>query len=411
MAMLKLADLERLVNEVVKEDSGKLFTSIRSENEKESNNVKKDAEERIKDSTPTKGSTQIVGYRGEQPPSGRNAMNLNYDHIDKKYQERAKALVQGKASPNQADIDDEASGISTKGNKAFYDKMQNDNKGYANIMGYTQINDRLAHPPKGKAQFATESKAKIGKVKIGDVFTESKNGLLLQVTGINEDKTRVSFIDESGKKYSLAIDKFKNAVREDRMVRGNTEMLNEVAPLAMGAAKVGGKIVKGAVKTGAKIAKGAVNAGVNAVKAAGDAVGNAVGDNQDAQQQGTDPQQQQESKTVTKESKIKRLKFNKTVFINELHAKELIPEQYKVPGNVFAMIDKEGNEYLMKSDKNQNAIVLEYKNQEKAKKEIERMKQLWEYNPGKARGGSVLNEARVQRDIQQKARILTEKKK
>ena len=367
-----LANLERLIKEAVEEQiasmngGGKLFTDIRSENEKESKNLEKDAKERISVSTPTKNATQINGYRGEDSPSGRNALNLNYDSIDKKYQERVKALVQGKASPNQADIDDEAAGISTKGNKTFYDTMQKDNKQYANIMGTSNINDRIEQPNKNKdPKFATEN-----KVKVGDVFKEAKNNLKLQVTGLNEDKSRVTFIDESGKKYSLAIENFRKAVREDKMIREGVGRLNETAPFI--AEKAGGK-------QGAKQSKKQKPMETAAV---------------------SPEEKKDDSKKEVKENKIKRLKFNKTTFLTESHAQSLIPEQYKIPGNKFAMIDREGNEFLMECDKFKQIIILEYKNPIKSQKDFDRMKMLWEYDTKRAVGGASVNESKEQREIQ-----------
>jgi len=379
MATISLADLKALVNEAVEE---KLFTDIRSENEKESKNVEKDAEERIDDSTPTKSSTQIDGYRGEQPPSGRNALNLNYDRIDKKYQERVKALVQGKASPEQADIDVTAAGVDAKGNEKFFDKMAADNKKYAEISGATQIKDRIAHPPKSKPQFATE-----GKVKVGDIFV--KDNLNLKVTGLNEDKTRINFIDESGKKYSLAVSKFKQVVKEDKMVRQGAEMLTEVAPLVAAGARAAAPMAK--------------QMATSAAASAGDEAGKKVVD--------AVTTEEKEDKKEVSENKTKRLIFKKLTFINENHAKSLIAEQYKTPGNKFVMIDNAGNEYLIECDINKQALVLEYKNVVKARKDLERMKNLWEYDTRKAVGGSTINESSIQKDLRNKTKQLLQPKK
>jgi len=464
MAMVNLAELGKLINEAAESDStnGKLFTNIRSENENDSKDAKKDGEERIKDSTPEGNSTEIKGYRGENQPYGRNALNLNYDSIDKKYQDRVKALVQGKSSPDQPDIDDETSGgISIKGNKGFWDKMQNDNKGYANIMGTTQINTRITQQTK-TPKFSTDE----SKVKKGDVFVESKNNIKLTVVGLNEDKTRINFVDESGKKYSLAVPTFKKVVNENKMVRGNSQLLNEVVPLipiAVNAAGIGasalmnrnknkgeaegevneevnevigavvgaagraaaGKAAAGtAARTAGKTAAGsaaktagtqsckdiakqvAVDAGTKAAMtdstAAGQKVGDAVGDKvNDTLGIGDEKKN---------ENKIKRLKFNKTVFLNENHVKSLIPEQYKTPGNKFVMVDKAGNEYLMECDNYNQSFILEYKNPEKLKNSFDNMKRLWEYSPKKAVGGASLNEAAAQDKIQKTIRNYRKKK-
>jgi hypothetical protein len=391
MAMVNLAELGKLINEAAESDStnGKLFTNIRSENEKESKDVEKDGEERIKDSTPPNNSTEIKGYRGENEPYGRNALNLNYDSIDKKYQERVKALVQGKSSPDQPDIDDETSGgISIKGNKGFWDRMQNDNKGYANIMGTTKVNTRIAQQTK-TPKFSTDE----SKVKKGDIFVESKNNIKLSVTGLDETKTRVTFVDESGKKYSLSVKTFKKAINENKMIRGGAELLTEVVPLALAAGKaVGGKAVVGQC---------ARAAATQAATSAGEKVGDAVGDKvNDCLGIGDE---------TKNENKIKRLKFNKTVFINENHVRSLIPEQYKVPGNRFVMIDKEGNEFLLECDNYNKAVILEYKNPAKLKSSFEKMKKLWEYDSKKAAGGASLNESAAQHKIQKKIRNYNKK--
>jgi len=422
--MFKLADLEKLINEVAEDEktsTNKLFTNIRSENEKESKNVADDGSERIKVSTPKQSATQINGYRGEDPPSGRNALNLNYDSIDKKYQERVKALVQGKSSPEQPDIDEKtAGGISVKGNKDFLDRTMADNRKYANVMGTTQINDRIAHPPKSTPKFAAE-----GKVKIGDTFI--KDNLKLKVVGLNEDKTRVSFTDDSGKKYSLSIKTFKKAVNENKMTRGNVEMLNEVAPL-IPLAVSGGKALAGAIggkaalkaaakgakkflkKTGSGIAATAGDTASEKISdKVGKKVGNKVADTVNSAV-GADDKKKDDKKKDVKETKIKRLKFNKTTFLNEAHAKSLIPEQYKTPGNKFAMIDNAGNEYMIECDKYQQTIVLEFKNIQKSKKDIENMKRLWEYDSKRAAGRYSLNEEKAQLDIQHKTKKLLEKK-
>jgi hypothetical protein len=464
MANLHIADFSQIITEEVEKifnssKDGKLFSDIRSENEKEGNNVKKDAEERIKVSTPTKNSTQINGYRGEDKNGvpGRNALNLDYDRLDDKYRDRVKALVQGKASPNQADIDDEASGVSTKGNQAFYKKMQNDNASYANALGATQINDRIVQPNKHKnPQFPTENKA-----RVGDVFVESKNNRGLLLSGLNEDKTRVAFVDESGKKYSLSVDNFRKAVRENKMSKMDSEQINEwVSAIAPVVRAVGGAVAKkvaskaaakaatsAAIKTGSKIGtkellkKGAKEIGgavaANAALSAGEKIAKKMEEepNKDGKKErkrdflkrtakeiANDSLKMTGQKVADKingsdtaknesvQSKMKRLKFNKTSFISETHVTSLIPEQYKTPGNKFMMIDKNGNEYLIECNKSNTPVILEYKNMVQGKADFERMKQLWEYDTRKAVGKSTINEVKAQKDLQAKAHKLMEKK-
>lgn len=85
------------------------------------------------------------------------------------------------------------------------------------------------------------------------------------------------------------------------------------------------------------------------------------------------------------ESKMKRLHFNKTVFLNEEHMLKKIPDDMKTNGNKFYMKDSVGNEYLIEcvSDKVvKNFIhtkVVSYKNQEKLNEAFKRMKELYDY--------------------------------
>lgn len=52
--------------------------------------------------------------------------------------------------------------------------------------------------------------------------------------------------------------------------------------------------------------------------------------------------------TLFKESKtMKRLKFNKTVFLTESQVAQRVPEEYKVDKNRFIMADRNGNEFLV----------------------------------------------------------------
>lgn len=91
-------------------------------------------------------------------------------------------------------------------------------------------------------------------------------------------------------------------------------------------------------------------------------------------------------KTVFNENKkMKRLHFNKTVFLNESEMLNKIPNDMKVDGNKFLMKDSAGNEYLVEcvKDKAINDIihtnVLDYKNKEKFNEELNRMKELYGY--------------------------------
>lgn len=88
----------------------------------------------------------------------------------------------------------------------------------------------------------------------------------------------------------------------------------------------------------------------------------------------------------TNESKkMKRLHFKKTVFLDESHMINKIPDDMKIEGNKFYMKDSIGNEYLVECVRDtfvkdlMHTRVLEYKNQDKMNEKFERMKQLYGY--------------------------------
>lgn len=85
------------------------------------------------------------------------------------------------------------------------------------------------------------------------------------------------------------------------------------------------------------------------------------------------------------ESKMKRLHFSKTVFLNEEHMLKKIPDDMKIDGNKFYMKDSVGNEYLIEcvKDKVVNDVihtnVVDYVNKEKIDETFNRMKELYGY--------------------------------
>lgn len=91
-------------------------------------------------------------------------------------------------------------------------------------------------------------------------------------------------------------------------------------------------------------------------------------------------------KGIFKESKkMKRLHFNKTVFLNEEHMIKKIPDDMKVDGNKFYMKDSIGNEYLIECVKDKviddviHTKVVDYTNKEKLDETFKRMKELYGY--------------------------------
>jgi hypothetical protein len=85
------------------------------------------------------------------------------------------------------------------------------------------------------------------------------------------------------------------------------------------------------------------------------------------------------------ESKMKRLHFNKTVFLNEEHMLKKIPDDMKTDGNKFYMKDSVGNEYLIECvrDKVLNDVIhtniVDYTNKEKINEAFQRMKELYDF--------------------------------
>lgn len=85
------------------------------------------------------------------------------------------------------------------------------------------------------------------------------------------------------------------------------------------------------------------------------------------------------------ESKMKRLHFNKTIFLNEEQMIKKIPDDMKIDGNKFLMKDSAGNEYLIEcvKDKVLNDVihtnVIDYRNKEKINETFNRMKELYGY--------------------------------
>ncbi len=93
-----------------------------------------------------------------------------------------------------------------------------------------------------------------------------------------------------------------------------------------------------------------------------------------------------DNRLFTNESKkMKRLHFNKTVFLNEEQMLKRIPDDMKTNGNKFYMKDSVGNEYLIECVKDKvvdNIIhtnIIDYTNKEKLHETFKRMKELYDY--------------------------------
>lgn len=97
----------------------------------------------------------------------------------------------------------------------------------------------------------------------------------------------------------------------------------------------------------------------------------------------------------TNEAKtIKRLNFNKTVFLNEEHMLKKIPDDMKFNGNRFFMKDSIGNEYLIECVRDKcvrnyvHTKVLQYTNKNKIEESFNRMKELYSYSSNSSKQNS-----------------------
>lgn len=133
----------------------------------------------------------------------------------------------------------------------------------------------------------------------------------------------------------------------------------------------------------------------------------------------TEKRIQDRNKTIFNENrKMKRLHFNKTVFLNESEMLKKIPNDMKVDGNKFLMKDSAGNEYLIECARDKvlkdviHTNVVDYRNKEKINEEFNRMKQLYSYkssgnnqNSGKYENemvGKMLSESKEKLFVEQK---------
>ena len=94
----------------------------------------------------------------------------------------------------------------------------------------------------------------------------------------------------------------------------------------------------------------------------------------------------EDNRVFTNESKkMKRLHFNKTVFLNEEQMLKKIPDDMKTDGNKFYMKDSVGNEYLIECVRDKvvddviHTNVVDYTNKEKINEIFSRMKELYGY--------------------------------
>ena len=77
-------------------------------------------------------------------------------------------------------------------------------------------------------------------------------------------------------------------------------------------------------------------------------------------------------------NKMKTVRFKKTEFLSESLMMQRIPDEFKTQGNVFRMVDKNENEYVVEWN-GKKGVVLEHKNANGFNNSIDRMKALMGY--------------------------------
>jgi len=279
--LYNVEQLRKIIAESIEEFEPVIGKDVEKDNKKNNTESYKDAQKRAKDFDG--GLTEDTGNPSVedsifQTAADRDNMGmerLKYTNpVGEPFKKRVQAQIMGKNSDLEEDIDDK-SGVSTEGNKKFLkkaeemNKFDNDNLGIGGKnQSLVQFGDKIATgtgTPKNKEsafESVNEGKCngscvrKVGndwrvvsnktgklwpqtydskesaedalkayhvhenKVKIGQIFTETKHNLKLKLTGLNEDKTKLNFIDESSnKKYSLLKENFKKALQEKKILR------------------------------------------------------------------------------------------------------------------------------------------------------------------------------------------------
>ena len=87
------------------------------------------------------------------------------------------------------------------------------------------------------------------------------------------------------------------------------------------------------------------------------------------------------------ENKMQTVRFKRTSFLTEEHMMSKIPDEMKVEGKRFKMVDMNENTYLCEWVKNkyngkESATILENRNPKKVDESIEKMKRLYNFNVG-----------------------------
>ena len=428
---MNVSELKKIINEEINNEIERNPTMSKSafpQTERDSEKVYKDAASKRVEPDTSKAHTPLIArdtpsksYTGFDRDLNKGQERIKYDNIDDKFQKRVNALVMGKNSPLEEDIDDEEQGVSTKSNEKFNEKAKAMNAHDNNNSGIGSKNTALVQfgsdiEPLPGEKPAHQNSAFESKIKRGDVFVEINKGLTLKVSGISEDNKSVLFLDENtNKQYSLLKENFKKAISNNVLINENEEerwlynyWRGAVQNLDLVQSKKWSdayykKFGEHPVNTSAFQADRKTQEALEQMKLMGEC-GDMLASQQNEQKRDnvSEPFKDVIQEPVTGQVRIaspvktvnqgatsnptadikeqkSRLIFKKTRFFCESHMISLIPEHYKVDGKQFKMLDNDGNEYLI--EWNEKAQILEHKNEKSVQDQMQRMKKLWEHKP------------------------------
>ena len=79
------------------------------------------------------------------------------------------------------------------------------------------------------------------KIKVGDVLVETKHNLQLKYIGLNEDKTRAKFVDESNRTYSMSKENLIERVKEGRVITQKNDWNDSASDFCRTVLKMGSR--------------------------------------------------------------------------------------------------------------------------------------------------------------------------
>lgn len=114
------------------------------------------------------------------------------------------------------------------------------------------------------------------------------------------------------------------------------------------------------------------------------------------------PKEYFENDTLFKENKtMKRLHFKNTVFLSEAQMLKKVPEEFKSADGRFIMKDASGTEYLVECSYNDTfkhgkLTVINKTNKEQINEQLDRMRQLFDYNSSAYMGGTTASSRKTE---------------